>query len=117
MSKNLRRVDFPVCRFTGLSSPVFWTGRLESRPNRQTGKSTLQAAPFDRSAIFCLFSPQRKRVSSPCGHRPATPTCYENKIFHLFVAPVPRRFARGGESDGPIPRAEGFGTEDSRPQR
>src|SRR5262245_62943515 len=37
------RVDFPVCRFTRLSSLVFRNPDAsgESRPNRQTGKSTL----------------------------------------------------------------------------
>ena len=43
--------DIPVCRFTGLSSPVLLCGnwRLESRQNPQAGKPALRAQPNSAS--------------------------------------------------------------------
>ena len=39
------RAGFPACRFTGLSSPVHLSWRLESRRNRQTRMSALRTRP------------------------------------------------------------------------
>ena len=56
------RAGFPVphAGFTGLSSPVSLNGRLESRPNPQTGKSALQAAraACQHSASCAPLKPQ-----------------------------------------------------------
>jgi hypothetical protein len=109
------RVDFPVCppsavllrrtgRFTGLSSPVFRTGRLESRPNRQTAKSTLHAGPEAGAPkpVPSPHTPTRPGVRSCCGSQTrgpqlrtlpgATITCQPRNTRKVF--PIASRLYR-----------------------